>query len=74
MALNEAGPATSVLAALAASIGIGLVVGSFVAGAMSFASTRSQRDAEKWSLIGGYLGGFFALGLRVIDILGKAFV
>lgn len=74
MAFGDSGPATAVLAALAASIGFGLVVGGFAAGAMSFASTRSQKDAEKWSLIGGYLGGFFALGLRLIDTVWRSFV
>lgn len=74
MALGDPGPATAILAALATSIGFGVVVGSFIAGAMSFASTRAQKDAEKWSLIGGYAGGFVALGLRVLDIIGKSFV
>jgi len=65
---------TNVLTALAASIGVGVVVGGFLGGAVTFASTRSQASAEKWSLIGGYFGGFVALGLRVIDMLARSFV
>ena len=74
MALGDAGPMTSVLAALATSIGFGLVVGGFAAGAMGFASTHSQAASEKWAFLGGYGGGFVALGLRVIDILWRSFV
>jgi len=70
----DAGPGTRLLAALAASIGFGLVIGGFLAGATSFASTRSQKLAERWSLIGSYLGGFFALAVRAFDILVKSFV
>jgi hypothetical protein len=70
----DAGPGTSVLAALAASIGFGLVIGGFLGGAVSFAATRSQRLSERWSLIGGYLGGFCALAVRAIDIVMRPFV
>jgi hypothetical protein len=45
MALGDPGPATNVLAALAASIGFGLVVGGFFGGAGSVVATRSQRGA-----------------------------
>jgi hypothetical protein len=74
MALDSAGPTTGVLAALATSIGLGLVVGGFFAGAIGFVSTRSQEISEKWAFLGGYAGGFLALGLRVIDIFWRSFV
>jgi hypothetical protein len=74
MAFSDAGPATNVLAALATSIGFGLVVGGFVGGAISFVSTHSQKAAEKWTLIGGYFGAFAALVLLAIDIVMRSFV
>jgi hypothetical protein len=74
MALTDPGLGTNLLAALATSIGFGLVVGGFAAGATSFASTRSQKNAEKWSLIGGYFGGFIALMLRAVDMVMRSFV
>ena len=74
MAIGDAGPTTNVLAALAASIGFGLVVGGFFGGAINFVSTRSQRAAERWTLIGGYAGGFVALAMRAIDTIMKSFV
>jgi len=70
----DAGPTTSVLAALATSISFGLVVGGFACGAATFISTRSQKAAERWGFIGGYLGGFIALALRAVDTVVKAFV
>jgi len=69
MAFGDTGPATNVLAALAVSIGFGLVVGGFVGGSLGFVSTRSQRAAEKWALIGSYFGALVALGLLAADTL-----
>ena len=74
MAFGDTGPATTVLAALAASIGSGLVVGGFVGGGASFAATGSQKASERWALICGYVGGLIALMLRAIDIVMRSFV
>lgn len=74
MSFEPPGPATGVLGTLATSIGFGLVVGGFIGGSISFASTRSQKAAEKWTLTGGYLGAFFALVLLAIDIVMRSFV
>jgi uncharacterized membrane protein YdcZ (DUF606 family) len=74
MAFEHAGPATSVLGTLATSIGFGLVVGGFIGGTISFISTRSEKAAEKWTLIGGYCGAFVSLTLLAIDIFMRSFV
>lgn len=70
----SAGPATSVFEALATSIGSGLVVGGFAAGATSFALNRPRTQSEGDALIGGYAGGALALSLLLIDILLKRLV
>jgi hypothetical protein len=72
--LASVGPFTRVFEQLATSIGSGLVVGSFVAGLSSFVWSGSRKHSEGWGVIGGYLGGVAALGLLVLDIVGKRFV
>jgi len=74
MDFGHAGPATSVLGTLATSIGFGLVIGGFLGGSISFVSTRSERNAEKWTLIGGYFGALLALMVLAIDIVMRSFV
>ena len=72
--LASAGLLTSILEAVATSIGAGLVVGSFSVGIEGIASRRSRTETEKNAVLGGYIGG--ALGLLVLaaDILRKHFV
>lgn len=65
---------TDVVAALATSIGSGLVVGGFLGGAASLAATRSQKTSEKWTLICGYFGGGLSLTLQAADIVMRSFV
>ena len=74
MPFASTGPTTSVLEALATSVGFGLVFGGFVGGIVNFALTGSLGESEKWTLIGGYFGGLGALVLLAIDILLKSFV
>lgn len=74
MDFGDTGPTTSVLASLATSIGFGLVVGGFIGGAISFFSTGSEKAAERWTLICGYVGAFVALTLLAIDTFVRSFV
>lgn len=68
------GIVTGAFEVLAAAIGSGIVVGSFTGGLPTITASRSCRRAEKWALIGGYLGGLLALLGLVLDILEKRFV
>jgi hypothetical protein len=70
----SAGPVTGAFQELAASIGSGLVVGSFVVGVGGFASRRSREQVERSAVTGGYSGGGVALVLLAFDILRKHFV
>lgn len=74
MDFQSMGPGTSALAALATSIGFGLVVGGFVGGAISLLSTHAEKAAEKWALICGYFGALIALTVLAIDIVMRSFV
>ena len=67
--IASVGPATSIVEALATSIGSGFVVGGFVAGLVGFARTGGRIPSERSALIGSYLGGTFALGLLAFDIV-----
>jgi len=68
------GIATGAFEVLAATIGSGLVVGSFTGGLLTIAASRSRRRAEELALIGGYFGGLLALLGLAVDILEKRFV
>jgi hypothetical protein len=70
----SAGPVTGAFQELAASIGSGLVVGSFAVGAGSFVSSRSREQSERSAVTGGYSGGGVALVLLGFDIVRKYFV
>jgi hypothetical protein len=70
----SAGPLTEALGKLAASIGAGAVVGSFVGGIGAFAFSRSREQLERWPVTGGYVGGGSALFLLAVDILKEHFV
>jgi hypothetical protein len=74
MDFGHAGPATNVLGTLATSIGFGLVVGGFVGGAISFASTRSEKASERDALMGSYFGALIALLLLGADTFMRSFV
>jgi hypothetical protein len=74
MLFASAGTATGVFEVLAAAIGSGLVVGSFVAGLLTIAMSRARSRAEKWVLNGGYGGGLLALFGLMVDIVEKRFV
>jgi hypothetical protein len=71
---GSAGPLTDAFEGLAAAIGAGVVVGSFVGGITSSVSRRLRRNSEKWTVIGGYFGGGLALMALATDILRKHFV
>jgi hypothetical protein len=68
------GPATSLLQALASSIGGGLVVGGFSGGVAGFLSNRSLGRSEKEALKGSYLGGAVGLLTLAFDIVWEYFV
>lgn len=68
------GPATSLLQALASSIGGGLVVGGFLGGVAGFLSGRSLDRSERGALKGSYLGGAGGLLTLAFDIVWKPFV
>jgi hypothetical protein len=74
MLFASVGIATGAFEVLAATIGSGLVVGSFTGGLLTIAASRSRRRTEERALIGGYFGGLLALFGLAVDILGKRFV
>jgi hypothetical protein len=74
MLLAGVGIATGAFEVLAATIGSGLIVGSFVAGLLTIALGCTRNRAERWVLNGGYLGGLLALLGLTVDILEKRFV
>lgn len=73
MAFASAGIATGAFEVLAATIGSGLVVGSFVGG-LSTIAPRSRGRIEERALRGGYFGGLLALLGLVVDIVAKCLV
>ncbi|HWA53577.1 MAG TPA: hypothetical protein VG816_05330 [Solirubrobacterales bacterium] len=74
MLLASIGIATNAFELLAATIGSGLVVGSFVAGLLAIALSCARSRAERWVLNGGYFGGLLALLGLMVDIVEKRFV
>jgi hypothetical protein len=73
MVFASAGIATGAFEVLAATIGSGLVVGSFIGG-LSTVVGRPRGHIEERALRGGYFGGSLALLGLVIDIVAKCLV
>jgi hypothetical protein len=66
--LAHIGLMTTVLESIATSIGAGMLMGGFAFGATRFLRGWARRDLEKRALTDGYIGGFVATGLLVVDL------
>lgn len=63
------GPATTLVEAVAASVGAGIVLGGFAMGAVGILTGWSRRDFEKRMLRDGYLGGIAGAVALVVDLV-----
>jgi hypothetical protein len=69
MRFAQIGPLTTVLEAVAASVGAGIVLGSVAIGAVRLARGWSREQIERRALTDGYLGGIIGAAAAVIDII-----
>jgi VIT1/CCC1 family predicted Fe2+/Mn2+ transporter len=65
------GFATSVLEAVATSIGGGVLVGGFVAASGAMLSKRSRKEVEDTALRDGYIGGLTGMLCLLLDLLTR---
>jgi hypothetical protein len=64
----EDSPITYFLEAAATSIGVGMVLGGFVAGGLGMVRGKSRAELEFQALQAGYASGALCLGLRVAEM------
>jgi hypothetical protein len=69
MSLAQIGPFTAVLEAVATAVGAGAVLVSALTGAAGLILRRSRHWAERYALIGGYLGGGAGAALALADFI-----
>lgn len=69
MELAQIGPLTTMLEAVAASVGAGIVLGSVSIGATRLARGWARQRIERRALTDGYMGGMVGAIAAVIDIV-----
>jgi hypothetical protein len=74
LAVASVGPLTSLVEAVAASIGSGAVIGGFLGGIEGGLSRRPRAESERRAVVGSYGGGVASLAFLAIDIVRKHFV
>jgi hypothetical protein len=67
--VTPSGPFTSFIATLAACVGSGVLLGGFAAGLIDLARRGGSSDPAGPVRIGGYLGGFTALLVLLLETL-----
>lgn len=69
MAIAQIGPVTSAVEALAAVVGVGIVLGGFAMGVLRVMSKRPRAEVEGQILTAGYVGGLVGFGSVLLDLL-----
>jgi len=69
MAFGQIGPVTNAAEAAATAVGAGILLGSFVFGAVAFLGGASREELERRVLRDGYLGGLLAVGVGLVDLV-----
>lgn len=67
MALGQIGPFTALLESVATAVGAGMLLGGFALGSAAFVVGSARPELAERALTDGYLGGFVALGLILLD-------
>lgn len=65
----EAGPISALLEASATAVGVGMVLGGFVAGLAMLLRAGSAQETERAVVGAGYVFGAFCLALRLMEIV-----
>jgi hypothetical protein len=68
MASAQIGPATALFEGLAAAVGAGIVLGSFVMGICRLLANRSRKALEAQVLTDGYMGGLVGVFVVLLDV------
>jgi hypothetical protein len=68
MGLAQIGPFTTAIQTMAAVVGAGILLGSFVMGSIGFLAGHSRQRVESHVLANGYYGGLFAAGFALVDL------
>ncbi|MGC1851738.1 MAG: hypothetical protein WA687_04785 [Solirubrobacterales bacterium] len=69
MALSQIGPLTTVLEAVAAAVGAGIVLGGLVLGTYRSMAQRSRCELETRVLVDGYAGGLVGMAVVLLDLV-----
>lgn len=69
MAFSQIGPLTTVLEAVAAAVGAGIVLGGFALGTYRSMAKRSRRELETRVLVDGYAGGLVGMAVVLLDLV-----
>jgi hypothetical protein len=71
MALAGIGALTGLAEAAATAIGAGMLLGGFIAGSIGTARRRERMRRDQDVLAAGYLGGYIAAGLALVDLVAR---
>lgn len=69
MTIEQIGPLTAVVEALAAAVGAGVVLGGVAIGILDLVQGSSRADLESDALAGGYIGGGVGAFLALTDLI-----
>lgn len=64
----EAGPVSALLEASATAIGVGMVLGGFVAGLAALLCRRARDEMERGVVASGYVFAAVCLAVRLVEI------
>jgi hypothetical protein len=64
----EVGPVSALLEASATAVGVGMVLGGFVAGLAALLRRSARDEIERSVLVAGYPFAAFCLGVRLVEL------
>ena len=67
------GPLSALLEAAATAVGVGMVLGGFVAGLAGLLRRRTRSEIERSIVVAGYPAAVFCLGVRLVESLCKPY-